>query len=635
MKHVIIGTSGHIDHGKTSLIRALTGNDTDKLKEEKQRGISINLGFTFFDLPSGKRAGIIDVPGHEKFIKNMLAGATSLDIVLIVIASDEGIMPQTKEHIDILQLLGVKKSIVVLTKKDLVDDEWTEMIKGDIREYLKNTEFKNSPIIEFSSKTKEGIQQLVDEIDKAVEDVEVKDREGHFRLAVDRSFSVSGFGTVVTGTILSGAVAIGDEVAINPKGINAKIRNIQIHEKNVEFGEAGQRCALNITGISKGEVGRGDIVCSPDTISPAYMVDIKIKYLDSNEKNLENRQRIKVYHGTSEIIGRVILLDKEELKPGEEGYAQLRLESELCGQKDDKIVLRNYSPMTTIGGGIILDPNSKKAKRFNGNYIESLNMREGSSIENIIENTVLGISEQLPKKEDILKSVGKNIENISEILDKLLKDKKIMKIQVGDDVLYFHNKFFRKKSEEIYKLLNEFHKNNPLKVGMIKEEVRSKMFSNKVKQKVYKEFVSLMENRNVICQGETTMALKEFSIKLTKEQKRIKELILQKYKDGRFQTPKIQDVIVSEKDKKECNVIYSMLIEQGELVKLPEDVVMHKECLKDATNKVVEFLNINKSITLVQTKDILNTSRKYLVAIMEYLDNNKITKRVEDRRVLY
>lgn len=634
MKHVIIGTSGHIDHGKTTLIKALTGRETDKLDEEKKRGISINLGFTFFDLPSGKRAGIIDVPGHEKFIKNMLAGATSLDVVLLIIALDEGIMPQTKEHLEILELLEVKKCIVALTKKDLVDEEWAGMIKEDIKNYLKSTSFKDATMIEVSSKTKEGINELIEEIDKSVEEIEQKDKEGHFRLAVDRSFSVSGFGTVATGTILSGSVKNGDMVQINPSGIEARVRNIQVHDENVEIGEAGQRCALNLAGVTKEEVARGTVVCTVDTIEPSYMIDCKFKYLKSNEKNLINRQRVRVYHGTSEILGRIVILDKEEVEPGESAYIQLRLESEICAQKGDNLVIRNYSPMTTLGGGKVINPVARKAKRFKEDYLNELKLMEKGSIEEVVENVVLSLSDSFPNSQEIIKGLGRNVENIDYILEKLYENKKIIRIENGKAKFFIHNKFFTKKSEEIYEILKSFHEENPLKVGMNKEELRSKSFSNKVKQKIFQNFLNLMKEKEIIKEGTNIVALKEFEIKLTKAQRVIKEKILKTYLESGITSPKIKDIIDDKKLEKEYLKIYNLLIEEGTLVKLPEDVIMHKEVIDSVKDKIIEWLNKNGSITLGEAKEILDVSRKYLVAILEYLDQAEITKRVEDKRVL-
>lgn len=634
MKHVIIGTSGHIDHGKTTLIKALTGRETDKLDEEKKRGISINLGFTFFDLPSGKRAGIIDVPGHEKFIKNMLAGATSLDVVLLIIALDEGIMPQTKEHLEILELLEVKKCIVALTKKDLVDEEWAGMIKEDIKNYLKSTSFKDATMIEVSSKTKEGINELIEEIDKSVEEIEQKDKEGHFRLAVDRSFSVSGFGTVATGTILSGSVKNGDVVQINPSGIEARVRNIQVHDENVEIGEAGQRCALNLAGVTKDEVARGTVVCTVDTIEPSYMIDCKFKYLKSNEKNLINRQRVRVYHGTSEILGRIVILDKEEIEPGQDAYIQLRLESEICAQKGDNLVIRNYSPMTTLGGGKVINPVARKAKRFKKEYLNELKLMEKGSIEEVVENVVLSLSDSFPNSQEIIKGLGRNVENIDYILEKLYENKKIIRIENGKAKFFIHNKFFTKKSEEIYEILKSFHEENPLKVGMNKEELRSKSFSNKVKQKIFQNFLNLMKEKEIIKEGTNIVALKEFEIKLTKAQRGIKEKILKTYLESGITSPKIKDITDDKKLEKEYLKIYNLLIEEGTLVKLPEDVIMHKEVIDSVKDKIIEWLNKNGSITLGEAKEILDVSRKYLVAILEYLDQAEITKRVEDKRVL-
>lgn len=634
MKHVIIGTSGHIDHGKTTLIKALTGRETDKLDEEKKRGISINLGFTFFDLPSRKRAGIIDVPGHEKFIKNMLAGATSLDVVLLIIALDEGIMPQTKEHLEILELLEVKKCIVALTKKDLVDEEWAGMIKEDIKNYLKSTSFKDATMIEVSSKTKEGINELIEEIDKSVEEIEQKDKEGHFRLAVDRSFSVSGFGTVATGTILSGSVKNGDMVQINPSGIEARVRNIQVHDENVEIGEAGQRCALNLAGVTKEEVARGTVVCTVDTIEPSYMIDCKFKYLKSNEKNLINRQRVRVYHGTSEILGRIVILDKEEVEPGESAYIQLRLESEICAQKGDNLVIRNYSPMTTLGGGKVINPVARKAKRFKEEYLNELKLMEKGSIEEVVENVVLSLSDSFPNSQEIIKGLGRNVENIDYILETLYENKKIIRIENGKAKFFIHNKFFTKKSEEIYEILKSFHEENPLKVGMNKEELRSKSFSNKVKQKIFQNFLNLMKEKEIIKEGTNIVALKEFEIKLTKAQRGIKEKILKTYLESGITSPKIKDIIDDKKLEKEYLKIYNLLIEEGTLVKLPEDVIMHKEVIDSVKDKIIEWLNKNGSITLGEAKEILDVSRKYLVAILEYLDQAEITKRVEDKRVL-
>jgi selenocysteine-specific elongation factor len=507
MKHIIIGTAGHIDHGKTTLIKALTGRETDTLREEKERGISINLGFTFFDLPSGKRAGIIDVPGHGKFIKNMLAGISSIDIVLLVIAADEGIMPQTREHFEILQLLDVKKGIVVLTKSDLVDEEWLAMIKEDIKNEFKGTFLENAPIHSVSSKTGVGLDGLIKNIDKFTEEVEAKDIQGHFRLPVDRVFTVSGFGTVVTGTVISGSVKESEIVEIYPAKVVSKVRGIQVHDQPVKVAEAGQRCAINITNIKVSDVKRGDVISVENLMEPSLMVDCKLYYLKSASRPLENRQRVRLYHGTSEIICRVIILNKEQVEPGEEAYIQLRLEKPLTAQRNDRYVIRSYSPMDTIGGGAIIEPLAKKAKRFNLEYIEELRIKENGRTESILENVIKNLSGEYPRAVDIIKSLGKNEEKVQEKLEQLINESKIVKFDSGDKAIYIHKDFINEKAVEMVNMLGKYHKDNPLKWGISKEETKNKVFGKKIKQKTYDQIIDLLVNEEKISMHGNFIAL--------------------------------------------------------------------------------------------------------------------------------
>ena len=635
MKHVIVGTAGHIDHGKTTLIRALTGRETDTLDEEKKRGISINLGFTYFDLPSGKRAGIIDVPGHEKFIKNMLAGISSIDVVLLVIAADEGVMPQTEEHLEILSLLNIKKGIVVLTKKDMVDEEWLSMIEDDIKEKLKGTFLEKSTLIAVSGKTKDGISELIEEIEKATDEVESKDREGHFRLPVDRVFTISGFGTVVTGTIISGRVSVGDSLELYPSKIECKVRNIQVHEENQTHAEAGQRCAINLTNIKKDDISRGDILSSINIMEPSFILDCKFKYLNSQDNNLENRQRVRVYHGTKEVLGRLVLLDKDELKPGEEGYCQIRLEEELTTQRGDRIVVRNYSPMTTIGGAIIIEPHSKKVKRFDNEYIEELKIKESGSSEDIVEKVVETISSNFPDTKEILKALGRNEESIEEILQTLLKNKKIIKLNSLDNSLYIHSRFLMNKCDEINNILDKFHKENPLKVGISKEEVKSKVFGKKLKGKTYDELLKLLEERGELKIINSFLAQNDFEIKFTKEQKRIKDKMIKAYKEGNLQPPKFDDIIKDEKDKSACKMVYQCLLDSEDLIKVADDCIFLKENYLKAKQDIIKYITDNGSISAGEARDMWNTSRKYAVGLLEHFDTIKLTKRLEDKRVLF
>jgi selenocysteine-specific elongation factor len=550
MKHIIIGTAGHIDHGKTTLIKALTGRETDTLREEKERGITINLGFTFFDLPSGKRAGIIDVPGHEKFIKNMLAGVSSIDIVLLVIAADEGIMPQTREHFEILQLLDVKKGIVVLTKSDLVDEEWLSMIKEDIKDEFKGTFLENAPIHSVSSKTGIGLDNLIKDIDKFTEEVEAKDIQGHFRLPVDRVFTVSGFGTIVTGTVISGSIKEGQAIEVYPAKIVSKVRGIQVHDQSVKVAEAGQRCAINIANTRVSDVRRGDVVSVENLIEPSLMVDCKLYYLKSAPKPLENRQRVRLYHGTSEILCRVVILNKEQVEPGEEAYVQLRLEKPLTAQRNDRYVIRSYSPMDTIGGGSIIEPLAKKAKRFNQEYIEELKLKESGKTESILENTVKELSKSYPGITDILKALGKNEENIDEKLEQLISENKVVEFDSGDKAIYIHRDFINEKVAEIMKILSKYHKENPLKWGMSKEEVKNKVFGKSIKQKTYDQMMDLLVNEKLVLTHGKFVSLFEFSITYTKAQKVIRDNIIKSFKAVKFLPPKYNELEAKENDSK-------------------------------------------------------------------------------------
>ncbi|MBS5825235.1 MAG: selenocysteine-specific translation elongation factor [Clostridium argentinense] len=634
MKHIIIGTAGHIDHGKTTLIKALTGRETDTLKEEKDRGISINLGFTYFDLPSGKRAGIIDVPGHEKFIKNMLAGISSIDVVLLVIAADEGIMPQTREHVEILQLLDVKKGIIALTKADLVDDEWIDMVKLDIKEEFRGTFLENAPIHSVSSKTKSGFESLIKDLEVMTDEAEAKDIEGHFRLPVDRAFTIKGFGTVVTGTIISGRVNVGDTIEIYPSKITTKVRGIRIHGESCDVGEAGQRCALNLANIKLNEVQRGNVIAKENMMEPSNNVDCRLYYLKSADRPLVNRQRVRLYHGTEEILCRVIILDREEINPGESAYVQLRLEKPLTSQRNDRYVIRNYSPMYTIAGGSIIEPVAKKAKRFDKKYLEQLKLKESGKTESILENSVYNLSNQYPDMIDIVKALGKNLENIEENLEALIEEGSVIKLIASECSIYIHKDFLKNKIAEIEKVLTKYHKENPLKFGMSKEEIKNKIFGKSLKQKNYDEILQLLEERRIIKVSSKFVSLYDFNIEYNKDQGRIKEYIISEYEKAKYNCPKYNDLASLEKDKNNFKMVYESLLDQEILIKLNEECILTKENYEKAKILIKEYIEKNGSINASTSRELLETNRKYAVAILEHLDSIKFTKRIENDRVL-
>jgi len=635
MKHIIIGTAGHIDHGKTTLIKALTGRETDTLKEEKERGISINLGFTYFDLPSGKRAGIVDVPGHERFIKNMLAGVSGIDMVLLVIAGDEGVMPQTKEHLNILSILDVKRGIVVVTKKDMVEEEWLEAVIDDISVYLKGTFLENASIIPVSSVKGEGLDELIGNIDLLYEEIAEKDSSNSFRLPVDRVFTISGFGTVVTGTLIGGAVSEGDRVEIYPSRIETKVRSIQVHEQNVKKAFAGQRVAINLSNIKVGDIERGNVAAETGCMEPSMMIDCRLNYLKDAENPLENRDRVRVYHGTSEMLGRVFIVDREIINPGDTSLVQIRLESPISAQMGDKYVIRTYSPMVTVGGGTIIDPNPPKRKRFDSKVIEELLTREGGKPEEIVEQVIKKNSKTFPNVNTIVKLSGGNDNEILDILRSLKSQSKVIALSNGEDTCYLHISYIEDLSNKIAGFLEQFHAKNPLKSGMAKEEIKSRIFEGNVKQKIFDDLLALLEGKEIIKLSSKYVSLYGYQINLTPVQSKLREKLLHIYNSSGINVQKPDEVICATGgDMVNSKMVFELLMDTGELIKINDEMVISRESFNSSVSALKDFLNNNSQITLAEYRDALNTSRKYAVSLLEYFDQIKLTRRKGDARIL-
>ena len=636
LKNVIIGTAGHIDHGKTTLIKALTGRDTDRLREEKERGISIELGFTYFDLPSGRRAGIIDVPGHEKFIKNMLAGAGGIDVVILVIAADEGVMPQTREHLNILSLLQVKKGIIALTKKDMVDNEWLEMITEQIRDEIADSFLKESKIIPVSSITGDGLKELIAEIDSVTEVVEEKDTHNVFRLPVDRCFTITGFGTVVTGTLISGSISEGDRIEIYPQKTETRVRSIQVHEKNVKTAYAGQRVAINIANVKLDEIQRGNVLTQPGRMETTMMLDAKLEMLKSADKSIDNRDRLRLYHGTSEIMCRVVLLDREELKPGESAFVQLRLEEETACMKGDRFVIRTYSPMLTIGGGTVLEPNPPKRKRFKEDVIEELKIKEQGNPTEVVERYLIQNSEKYPEKKTIIKAVGNiGVELYNKISAELLEKKLIKEFKLGDETYVLHFKYLKDVETKLAEILEAYHKRNPLKSGISKEELRTRVLEG-IKPKLSDLVLGYFEAGGTIKIENQYVSQSNFTVQFNKLQTQIKDVIEKSYSENRFNPPKLTELAEGSRlDKNQCQLVYNALVEMGKLVKLDEDIAFSTDAYNEALELLRKYIKENGPIQLGQFRDLLGTSRKYAMALLDYFDQNKITKRVGDNRVLF
>ncbi|KXZ40113.1 selenocysteine-specific elongation factor [Alkalithermobacter thermoalcaliphilus JW-YL-7 = DSM 7308] len=625
MKNVIIGTAGHIDHGKTTLIKALTGKDTDRLKEEKKRGISIDLGFAYFDLPSGKRAGIIDVPGHEKFIKNMLAGVSGMDVVLFVVAADEGVMPQTIEHLDILNFIEINNGIIVITKCDLVDDDFLMLVKEDIKEKVKGTFLEDAKIIEVDSVSKRGIDELIYNIDILTENVEEKNLNSYPRMHIDRVFTMKGFGTVVTGTLIEGKINLDDEVVIYPKDIKTKIRGIQVHGKAVKTAYAGQRSAINLSNVKVEELERGDILAYPNCMQESMMIDVKVKLTRYSNVNVNYWDRVRLYHGTREILARIVPLDREELTCEQEGYCQLRLDDTIVAKKGDRFVIRSYSPMKTIGGGIILDPNPKKHKRFDKKVIDSLKLKEKGDLKEIINQTIKRYSKEYPDIKTILKYTGENEEVVNENILQLMKDKTILCI----NKIYIHKEHYEMLKEKTIKLLNSFHKEYPLKEGIIKEELRSKVEAS-LKTKDFDALLELFLEDKLINIKNNLVSTWGFEVKFTNEDIKIKKEIEQKLLSDGFTPRNIKDITLN-------NPRYEQVLQaldNNTVVILDDNLAYHKKYYDKALNLLKDHINKNGHITLSEFKELMGVSRKYSIALLEYFDKIKITKRIEDKRVL-
>lgn len=633
MKQIILGTAGHIDHGKTSLIKALTGIDTDRLKEEKLRGITIELGFASLELPSGQRVGIVDVPGHEKFIRNMVAGATGIDIVAMVIAADEGVMPQTKEHLDICTLLDIRHGVIVLSKIDLVDDEWLELVMDDVRDFTKGTFLEGAPIIPVSSTTGVGLSDLIHSLERLCTTIPQRSSLGLFRLPVDRVFVMRGFGTVVTGSLVSGNIHVGETIMIYPEEIQAKVRGIQVHNQNVDMAVAGMRTAINLQGLEKSAIKRGDVVARPYTMRPSYMLDVSLTYLKGNDKPLKNRTRVRFHAGTNEILGLIILLDREELAPGEEGIAQIRLDAPTVAMKDDRFVIRSYSPIYTVGGGLIINPIPRKHKRFKDRMVADLRGLIKSDPEGIItyhtaRSGLMGIGFN-----DLIIVTNMTETILDQHINRLLSRKVIIQVD-SEDRMFIHSSAFNKLCEKVVSVLESYHQKNPLKGGMPKEELKSRLPAL-LESKLFNRAVLELTKKGEIIQEKDTIRLSGHTVALKANQIKIRQKIEQTYLQSGLQPPYFKDILESiGEDTNEAKEVLFHMLEEGLLIKVKENLFFHKDVLERLKNDLVDYLKRNGEINTQQFKEITHTSRKYTIPLIEYFDSTKVTIRIGDVRRL-
>jgi len=624
----VIGTAGHVDHGKSTLIQALTGINPDRLAEEQARQMTIDLGFAWYAVPSGEEIGIVDVPGHRDFIDNMLAGVGGIDLVLFVVAADEGIMPQSREHLNIVKLLGIQHGLIVLTKIDLVeDDEWLNLVEADIRDLVADSFLEEAPIIRVSAIKKEGLSELSNAIDDQLPNIH-KDKHGTTpRLPIDRVFSLHGFGTIVTGTLIDGSFSAGEQVMILPSGILSRIRGIQTHKKKQEVAYPGNRTAINLSGVDVEDITRGDVVCLPDTFSPTNMLDIEVKVLKDYSNALHHDDEVKVFLGTSQTIARVRVLGRSEILPGETGYAQLMISGKVVAKKNDRLILRRPSPASTIGGGVVVNafPNMRH-KRFAQKVIDKLTVTARGSDE---ERILLAISESgFTDLFDISNKTSISEKELLPMLQNLVENETLHQLKdLFDDEKQWYSKKeeWVKTKKDISKFLNDFHQANRLKKGVNFHMIQNHL---KIEKRLAQAIIHSLISEGFICEEEKYLRMPDFAVCLTKAQEKMVDEIVGQFLESGYQTPSVKEMIAIA-----GNDLFDFLIESGRLIMITQSVLFLPQQIKIVEQATLKLLDQKQRITVADFRDHFNTSRKYAVALLEYLDEQKITIRKDDFRI--
>ncbi len=622
MRYVVLGTAGHIDHGKSTLVKALTGTDPDRLKEEKERGITIDLGFANLDYPgAGLTVGIVDVPGHERLIRNMLAGAGGIDIVLLVIAADEGIMPQSREHLQICELLKISRGLVALTKADLVEKDWLELVAGEARDFVKGSFLEGAPVIPVSARSGLNIDLLKEKIKEIALEVKEKQTGGLFRLPVDRVFTLKGFGTVVTGTALSGTVRAEEQVQILPKGIETRIRGIQSHGKPVKEAFAGQRVALNLQGVEKDELERGDVVVSPGRFQPVTAMDVKIELLPGAPV-IKSGARVHFHLGTSEKVARVVLYDRQELKGGESSYAQVRLTGPVVAQGMDRFVIRRLSPLETMGGGSVLDP--RPVRRKKGMGLEDLEIYEKGSLKEKLSRKILSSALKSISRAELEGWIRAEVKEVGRALDELQKEKAIL--PAGEGAFVHANTFlaFRQAAMDI---AGQFHRKNPLRPGIPREELRAEL---KADQKVFSGLLPLV--RELVSEKDS-VRLASFQAALSGKDEQLRGKIIRELEAAGFQPPEKSELAKKlALDEKRLTDVLRLMDKEGAIVRINETLYLPVSVFQKMIALLKGFFAKKPEMAVSEFRDVLGTTRKYALPYLEYLDSHKFTMRVGDTR---
>ncbi len=637
-----IGTAGHIDHGKSALVQALTGIDPDRLAEEKERGMTIDLGFAWLTLPSGREVSIVDVPGHEAFIKNMLAGVGGIDAALLVIAADEGIMPQTREHLAILDLLHVRRGVVALTKADLVDDEWIEMVREEVAQALQPTTLAGARIIPVSSYTKRGIPELLAQLDTILAQEQERQNTGQPRLPVDRAFTLTGFGTIVTGTLLDGVFKVGQEVEIQPQGIKSRVRGLQTHKRSLEIADPGSRVAMNLAGVARSELARGNVITLPQQMRSTTLLDVRIQLLDQLERPLVHNAQVVFYCGAQEIVAKVRLLDVNELPAGKSAWAQLSLEKPAVVARRDRFILRFPSPATTIGGGEIVDIAPRYHRRRQPAVLEALERLALDSPEELVlamldQHVIPGKSQNMRFLPYELRDIAKRC-NVAEdvtqrTLETLLVAGKVRK--VGS--YWFAQPLWNALVEQAVALVKDYHRSYPLRSGLSKEEWRTRLhLSSRMAAEIFQELQAEGQLVPVIESGQhaspttgSLIRLPSFVPVFTQEQQRQVEQVLEAFRASPYTPPgraEVEAMVGAE--------VMNALIEQGRIIKLGDGILFLRETYQEATARIIAFIREHGKITVAEARDMTGATRKYILPLLEHMDALHITRRAGDERVL-
>lgn len=618
MRYVILGTAGHIDHGKSTLVKALTGIDPDRLKEEKERGITIDLGFADLNYPDGLTVGIVDVPGHERLVRNMLAGAGGIDMVILVIAADEGIMPQSREHLAICDLLRIKSGIIVITKADLVEKDWLDLVIEEVREFVKGTFLERAEIIPVSARSGYNLDLLKERIHQLALTIETKPVNEIFRLPIDRVFTLKGFGTVVTGTLISGLIKVDDDVEILPAGLRSKVRGLHSHGKPIKTAYAGQRVAINLQGIDKEDLSRGDVVVTPDVLRPVTYIDAKIEMLP-NQQPLKTRSVVHFHLTTLDTLGRIILYEVEEIKGGESGYCQIRLSEPVVALSGDRFIIRRFSPVITIGGGTVLDPYPLKRRKTEG--IGDLIVYESGSLLERLSTKIKKAGAKGLNKRFLKGWVRAEIPAIEDSI-KVLKEKGEI-IQIEEVLL--HGDVYEGICNEIKRLLKVYHESNPLSPGMQKEELRSLL---KISPEIWNGLLSTIRGvkveKNLVC-------LEGFSISSADSE--VSGRILKILDESGFQPPSKEELSeILQLRPKEVSDILRLMQKEGRLTRINDSLYLTRQHYDRMLSLLKDFFSKKPQMTVAEFRDLLGTTRKYAIPFLEYLDSNKITLRVGEVR---